>query len=228
MINLQKIYFDNLEILNSKGKEALIYQVNNTIYKIYRNKFPYIEEKVTRFKNIEIENVALLKDVLIDINPYGYIMDPMYGVVLNTNLDYQINSAIVAAKNLPQTIKEISSYHLTPSDINVDNILFNVEKQTFEFVDTYGYIFFDKFTVEKLYNHNLKRINDTILCGLLSQEWKKSVYNLLLKYNSNYLKYVENNQSSLYLYNILSILQEILDTNTISEMKQKIITQKRR
>lgn len=229
MINLQKDYFNNLEILNSNGKEALIYLLNDTIYKVYRNKFPYVREKVKRFKNIQIESVALLKDILIDVNPYGYIMEPMDGIVINPNLDCQLNSTIIAAKNLSQKIKEISNYHLTPSDINVDSILFNVEKQKFEFVDTYGYIFFDKFPVEKLYYHNLKRINDTILCGLLSHEWNKNVYNLLLQYNDNYLKYLEDKQNNLYVYNILSILQELLDSNTIIEMTEKIkIYEKRR
>lgn len=168
MIHFAKGYFDQLLIFNRQGKEAKLYLIEGSIYKVYPH-FNYNEAKVERFKSIKMNHVVLLEDVFEEGDTIGgYKMKYVNGKILN--YPHSTKAVIEASKYVSQTVEEMSQYHLVPVDMSIDNTMLTTENQ-FEFVDTYGYIFYDKLSSQTIYKHNMSRINNTIMCGLIAQDW---------------------------------------------------------
>ena len=152
-------------------------------------------------------------------------MDFDNGTALSKITDANLNRLITESLSISNSLKALSSSHLLIIDPNVDNITFG---ETFKFVDTYSYLLAIKYSSETIYQRNLRRVNDSILCGLIYFSYKKIIENYLIKTNYRYLylfmDIIETKtQNENYVYEILSIIQETTGEEQLIKIKKRIL-----
>lgn len=225
--NFEKTY----PCINECGASSIIYANPDftEAYKIYKNTFPYEENKFKKYTNYNHPNFFFPKDTLSKENNQdqliGYKMDFDQGTALSKLINVDINKLIKEAQNIHNSLKDLSNNHFLIVDPNIDNITFS---NTFKFVDTYSYLLLPKYSSEIIYTRNILKTNETVLCGLISFSYKKLILEYLKNTNSKYLelfiKYIETEtKTEQYIYHILSIIQETTKENNLPEIKKRIL-----
>lgn len=215
MIYFEEDFFSHQPVFNDGGQEGKLYLIDNHLYKIYKH-FPYNEEKIEQFKNMKINHVALAKDAVVEgTTVVGYQMDPVVGKLLSDN--HSLESIIEASKWLGQTVRQMSEYHLVPADMNIDNIMLDI-KNRFNLVDTYGYLIYDKLSPNILFSHNMKRINEAAMCGLIDHDWRVHI----TQYFKGKLPTSREDNSELFLYDIFKNLQTEFECEDVKQLSKTI------
>lgn len=229
---LPKDYENLYPCINECGKASKIY-VNlehSKAYKIYRNIFKYDKEKFEELLSLFNPNCISPTDTIsMENNPnlyIGYEMNFDTGIALSKISNTDLDDLIIASLAIPETLTEISNHHFLITDPNVDNIIFS---SAFKFVDTYSFLLAKKFTKELIYQRNITKINDTVLCGLIDLSYKKIIESFLVNIDSKYLELflnlVKHDLSNInYIHDILSIIQETTQEDELKNAKQKILS----
>lgn len=229
MIIFPNNYKEVYSCINQTGFTADIYtdEERSRAYKIYRAGFNYQEDKFNHLKQISDRNCIRPMDVVAleeekDIT-IGYEMAYDDGIVLAYLQEANILELIGAADEYLETLREISYYQCLISDPNVNNISF---KRTFRFLDVYSFTWVKKISEGKIYDRNLSKINETILCGVIDFDYKRKISAYLeQKHSKNLEAYLKmDKRSPIFVPDILSILTEETKESSLSSVKQKIIT----
>jgi hypothetical protein len=222
-------FFNNYTQFN-QGKEARLYLIEDVVYKIYFKQFKYNQSKISFFQSLNLSNFVFPNDVVYtDEKPIGYTMDFVNGKNIHYCDDKKVTSIIEASNTVCNNVKLLSNHKLVPVDLNIDNIIWDNINEQYVFVDTYGYIYSEKLDPETIYKHNIGRINESIICGLISQDWYAEMIAFLIHNRSKFIEQVSKKTKNRnnYLYEVLSILQEETKAETIGQMKAKIKTKRR-
>lgn len=229
MVIFPKNYQDFYPCINECGSSSVIYaSLDYTkAYKIHRKGFNYDKDKFKYYLAFNHPNCFFPTDtVVIENNPnlvVGYEMNFDDGIALSKISDVNLSSLIAASLDVSGTLKEISNCHFLVVDPNVDNITFST---TFKFVDTYSYLLAMKYAEEVIYKRNIVRINDAVLCGLIGFSYKKVIIDYLSNKNSKdldlLLSILSDRGTDDYIYNILSIIQDATQEDSLSRVKRKI------
>lgn len=228
MIILPQNYEQLYPCINSCGATAKIYSNGDKVYKIYRrvNNFKYCEEKFKQMLNLYHPNVFLPTDIVSSENSsniyIGYEMDMDNGKALSNLKDADFNKLITSSVDIPEILLWVSSNYFLISDPNVDNVTFD---NCYSFVDTYDFSWLPGKSVDKIYQLNLKRINETILCGLLGFEYEKCAIAYLNQISFslfNQFLRLDHSKSN-FIYECLSIVQEATQEEGLKKVRNKIL-----
>lgn len=229
---LPENYKEKYRCINECGATSKIYTNADSTkaYKIYRNKFRYDQDKMDEFLSFHNPNCISPTDTIsIENQPevyVGYEMDFDSGISLPKITNQDLDKLIKASLNFPETLREISDHHFLIVDANVENITFS---DTYKFVDTYSFLLAKKFATEIIYQKNLRKVNETVLCGLIDFAYKKILASFLKDINSRYLPMYENllgggYNGTNYVYDMLSIIQETTQENDLLLARKRILT----
>lgn len=225
-------YKEKYRCINECGATSIIYTNADSTkaYKIYRNKFRYNKEKMDEFLSFHNPNCISPTDTIsIENQPQiivGYEMDFDSGKAISKITNQDLDQLIKASLDFPETLKEISDHHFLIVDPNIENITFS---DTYKFVDTYSFLLAKKFATEIIYQKNLRKVNETILCGLIDFAYKKILADFLKNINSRYLSMYENllgegYNSTNYVCDMLSIIQESTQENDLLLARKRLLT----
>ena len=219
--------------INGRGTTAKIF-VNSDYskaYKIYRKNFLYEDDKFKTFLTFQNPNFFTPIDTVSlesDRNKYvGYEMNYDTGISLPNLKDQNLVDLINSSKNIYPNLKDLSAYHFLIMDPNVENITFSTE---FKFVDTYSFLLLKSYSQELILKRNMIKINDAVMSGLINSSYKKAIVDYLKNSHSKYLEMfinlIQNNLDNAdYIYNILSILEEVTKEEELSRVR-KIVCNK--
>lgn len=221
-----KNYREIYPCINAAGFSAEIYANSDytEAYKVYLKKFNYDEEKIHEFSLLCNPNVFVPIDVLMlqDEGEYiGYKMAFDDGQSLSKIKDANFSALINASLDILDTLTDISNHHFLIIDPNVDNITFS---ETYKFVDTYSFRFAKQFSCDKVFQRNLRKVNISVLSGLLGFSFDLDVKKYLKKCHSKYLEKIQDldYSKSDFLYLYLSMLQETVKEDSLEKVKQKL------
>ncbi|MCI8588810.1 MAG: hypothetical protein HFG40_04080 [Bacilli bacterium] len=229
MIVFPNNYKEIYPCINQTGFTADIYTDKNRseAYKIYRSGFDYKEDKFNHLKQMSNKNcTSPLDEISLEKQrdlPIGYLMKYDDGIVLAYLQDANMIELMGATDDYLETLREISYYKCLISDPNINNISF---KQTFRFLDVYSFTWAQKISENKIYDRNLNKINETILCGIIDFDYKRKIRTYLAQKHSKYLEaYLAlDKESPIFVPDILSILMEETKEQSIKSAREKIMT----
>lgn len=123
----KKINIDSLNILSGKGSEVIVYNDDNTVYKIFKKDYKLDHksiEELSYLSSIKTSRILMPKSLFFESNELvGYTMEYIKG---NENiLDARMEEII---KELNTTLKDIdilSRLNIRLMDINSENTIFN-------------------------------------------------------------------------------------------------------
>lgn len=223
-------YKNIFQCINASGSTATIYSSEDgtKAYKIYTQKFKYDEKKFNALKNAQHPNYLMPIDTLSLesnlTNFIGYETNLDRGIALSQILDESIDALVEAATDVPETLAHLNDHNMIIIDPNVDNIIFS---DTFKFVDTYSFALAEKFSKELIKRRNLLKVNEMMLCGLINMSYREIVTRYLQKTNPKayelFLKTLETQkETGNFVPDILSIIQEATEENSLQKAKEKI------
>ncbi len=220
--NYKEIY----PCINTSGFTANIYaNLDYTeAYKIYLKKFNYDEAKMHEFSLLCNPNIFVPMDILSlqsrdDFIGYKMAFDD--GKPLSRLRDAHFSELIAASFDILDTLADVSDHHFLITDPNIDNITFST---TYKLVDTYSFLWAKKFSKDKIFERNLKKINVSILNGLLGFSFDRDIESYFRNYHSKYLEKIQalDSSKSDFLYLYLSMVQEATQEDSLKKVKQKL------
>lgn len=228
MIILPHNYKDIYPCINETGSTAVIYASKDYqfAYKIFKNQFKYNPEKCNKFFSLEIPNCFIPIDLVsleIPNNLVGYKMYYDDGISLPKLTDTSLSKLIQSSLDINPTLQNISQHKFLITDPNVDNITFS---NTYKFVDTYNFLFAQKYSQEIIHQRNLSRVNESVLCGLIDFSYKDFLIKYLSLINPKYLNMFLNidRNNPFFVYEVLSIIQEITKEDKLNRAKENILS----
>lgn len=228
MIELSTDYKKIYPCININGSEARIYANydQNEVYKIYRRKFNYDEEKLNELQKISNSNCIIPQDILcIEDNPttyIGYSMQYQQGKSLSAIQDIDIDLLISKYPDIINCLEEITDKNFLILDSNSDNIMFH---DTYKIIDTWSFHKIKNQPQETILKKNIENTNYILLSGLIDIFYKETINKYLKSTNSKYIDLFNNLSKSnkTYISDVFSILMSETKETTLKKVKTKII-----
>lgn len=123
----KKIDIESLNILSKKGSEVVVYNDDNTVYKIFKKDYKLGHksiEELSYLSSIETSRILMPESLLFENNELvGYTMEYIKG---NKNiLDARMEDIIKELNIILKDIDTLSSLNIRLMDINSENTIFN-------------------------------------------------------------------------------------------------------